>query len=127
MNPENLCSSFPHPDCSEHTIGVVFDVCHMLKLARNLLAEHQEIIIPDVGRTKWQLFEQLCKTQSSEGLRLGNKLTSAHIHFKMQKMKVRLAWQLYSQSNARALQYLRVEGYTGFQDTVSPPRSCVRC
>jgi hypothetical protein len=96
MNPADLKSSFTHPDCADYSAGIVFDACHMMKLSRNLLCEHQELSIPGVGRAKWQHFEQLHKFQSSEGLRSGNKLTKAHMNHKTQKMKVRVAVQLFS-------------------------------
>ncbi|GFO42646.1 THAP domain containing 9 [Plakobranchus ocellatus] len=36
MDPENLDTSFPHPS-SGHKIFVILDVCHMLKLLRNIV------------------------------------------------------------------------------------------
>ncbi|GFN91158.1 THAP domain-containing protein 9 [Plakobranchus ocellatus] len=36
MDPENLDPSFPHPS-SGHKIFVILDVCHMLKLLRNIV------------------------------------------------------------------------------------------
>ena len=61
LKPENFKASFPHSECLQFTIKAVFDACHMMKLARNILCEHQEINIPLVTKTKWQNLEQLYK------------------------------------------------------------------
>ncbi len=44
----------------------------------------------DGNAIKWQFIEELHKLQESEGLYLVNKLRSAHIKWKPQKMKVNL-------------------------------------
>ena len=43
----------------------------------------------DGKEIKWQYLIELEKLQEAEGLRLANKLRSAHIKWKPQKMKVR--------------------------------------
>ena len=53
---------------------------------------------------KWQYLAELGKLQESKGLRLVNKLHSAHINWKLQKMKVNLAAQALSSSVADALE-----------------------
>ena len=113
----NMKSLFPHPCDSNVSVAVIFDACHMLKLARNLFNEYQIINIPGVGKAKWRHIEMLQDKQSQEGLTLANKLTKQHVHFKTQKMKVRLAVQVLSSSCANALEFLRVNGYSDFMDT----------
>jgi hypothetical protein len=117
LDPDNLVSTFPHPECSDISVAVIFDPCHMLKLARNALNEYQIITVPNVGKAKWQHIEMLHSKQSDEGLTLANKVTKAHINFKRQKMKVRLAVQVFSASTARALEYLRLSGSREFTDS----------
>ena len=125
LKPENLRASFPHPECSQYTIGAIFDACHMMKLARNMLCEHQEINIPRVGKAKWQHIEQLYKQQTKEGLHLANKLTKCHINYKTQKMKVKLALQVFSLSDAKALEFMRISGFPEFQDSQATEKLCL--
>jgi hypothetical protein len=71
---------------------------------------------------KWQFVEELHKLQESEGLHLANKLRSAHIKWKPQKMKVNLAAQALSSSVADALEYcegkLKLPQFQGCGPTV---------
>ena len=117
LDPTNLISSFPHPLCADIQIAAIFDACHMMKLARNCLAEYRVIRIPGSGNVKWKHIEDLHKEQQNEGLNLANKLSSAHVNFKTQKMKVKLAVQVISSSCASALQFLRNCGLPQFLDT----------
>jgi len=117
LDPEKLVSVFPHPLCPDIQVAVIFDACHMMKLVRNCLREYQTITIPGTGNVKWQHIQYLHEKQVSEGLRLGNKLSAAHINFKTQKMKVKLAVQVLSSSCASALEYLRTCGLQQFADT----------
>ena len=55
--------------------------------------------------------------QEKEGLKYANKITSRHINFHKQKMKVKLAAQLLSSSVAVALDVLRCQGWPQFQDS----------
>ena len=57
----------------------------------------------DGNTNDWKFIEELHKLQETEGLRLANKLRSAHIDWKPQKMKVNLAAQTLSSSVADAL------------------------
>lgn len=106
MSYDNFNSKFPHPSIPNFHISVVLDACHMLKLFRNLL-EQEDILLPNCGKAQWLYIDQLQKLQNSEGLVLANKLTDRHVNFKQQKMKVRLAAQVFSSSVAKALEYLR--------------------
>lgn len=56
------------------------------------------------------LFQQKC------GLRAGNKLSQLHVHFKNQKMKVRLAVQVLSASVAASLKLAHQLKLPGFED-----------
>lgn len=38
-NPSKMISHFPHPQNKKENIWVLLDICHMLKLVRNTLAE----------------------------------------------------------------------------------------
>jgi hypothetical protein len=84
-----------------------------------LLNEYQIISVPGVGKAKWQHIELLHKLQAGEGLTLANKLTSQHIAYQTQKMKVRRAVQVISASTATALKFLRTNKYAGFDETLA--------
>lgn len=78
---------------------------------------------------KWNYFERLVGLQKHEGLRLGIKITSRHINFKNQIMKVKLAVQLLSSSSASALnacEKLGVDGFHGSSATAKFIRTCDR-
>ena len=119
LKPDSIKTVFPHPSLPEMSVVTVFDACHMIKLMRNLFNEYQIINVPGVGKAKWQHLELLHQLQVREGLTLANKLTSQHLEYKTQKMKVRLAVQVISASCASALKYLRINGFPGFEDTLA--------
>ena len=89
----------------------------MMKLVHNCLREYQTITIPGTGNVKWQHIQHLHEKQVSEGLRLGNKLSAAHINYKTQKMKVKLAVQVLSSTCASVLEYLTTCELQQFADT----------
>lgn len=67
--------------------------------------------------------------QNEEGLRLGNKVTSRHVNFKKQIMKVKLAVQLLSSSAAAAIstcEKLGIEGFHGSSATANFIKICDR-
>ena len=99
------CSKFAHPSL-DFSVFVILDICHMLKLARNALAELKIIKTQDGSEIKWEYIEKLHQLQQSEGLHLANKLTNVHIQWYKLKMKVQIAAQTFSSSVADALQYL---------------------
>lgn len=119
LNPDNLVSVFPHPECADMRIVAVFDACHMMKLARNCLNKYQILVVPGLGKVKWEHIRQLHSMQTCEGLNLANKLTKAHVEFKTQKMKVRLAVQVISASCATAIEYLRKSNLPQFGDSMA--------
>ena len=98
MTPPNIRSYFDHTADNTLKLHVILDACHMLKLVRNTLGSYG--IMKDVEKIKinWHYIEQLHKFQTKKGLRLGNKLKSAHLQWIKQKMKVKLAAQTLSSS-----------------------------
>jgi hypothetical protein len=100
---------FKHPSTNE-TVYVMLDACHMLKLARGLLAMPQGVLLPGFRiPAKWKYITKLFEFQNKTGFRLGNRLTRNHAYFQRHKMKVALAAQVLSQSVADALRHLRVK------------------
>ena len=96
---------FQHPTMG-HNVYATLDICHMIKLARNALAEGGSFSTPEHENICCQYVQDLAKLQDDIGLHLANKLSSSHINWRKQKMKVKLAAQTFSRSVADALQYL---------------------
>lgn len=94
---------------NDKNVVIFYDPCHMMKLVRNCFGEKKVIVDENQHLIKWEFIEKLERLQNAEGLHLGNKLRKAHVHFLKQKMKVRLAVQLLSESVADALLYCEQE------------------
>lgn len=122
MNVVEMDPSFPHPANPSTRVHIILDVCHMLKLLRNSLADIGILKSASGQYIKWQYIDELDKLQESEGLRLGNKLRNAHLQWRRQKMKVNLAAQVFSASVADALEYcnknLKLPQFKGCEATV---------
>lgn len=87
-------TSFDHPITKE-PIYVIPDACHMIKLIRNMLNIYN--IINDEGRiVSWTFLVKLVQLQEKENIHLGTKITNRHINFHNEKMKVKLAAQIFS-------------------------------
>lgn len=117
----DLKTNFNHPSCEENVV-VFLDPSHMIKLVRNTLGEKLSFVNSDDKFIKWEYFVKLNELQEKESFHLANKLRSQHINFKKQKMKVRFATQLFSESVAIALQFcaevLLLEEFKGVGPTV---------
>jgi len=74
----------------------------MLKLARNTLI-NAKVLLSTEGAIKWNYFEQLYEVQTNLTLKLANKINKNHIMWHQNKMKVKLAAQILSNSTANAL------------------------
>lgn len=106
LDPEHLKTSFKHPVTNAH-IFIFLDPVHMLKLVRNAF-EYYKILKDSKGRTiEWDYLKKLQELQEREQFNLANKLRIAHIQFKQNVMKVKLAAQLFSRSVATALLFCK--------------------
>ena len=105
LSADNMQAYFPHPCDSNAKVYIFLDACHMIKLVRNTWSDWKVLKDKDGNTIDWKFMYELHKLQESEGLRLANKLRSAHIDWKPQKMKVNLAAQTLSSSVADALEY----------------------
>ena len=118
---KKIDGSFPHPNGTGF-VRVFLDACHMLKLVRNTLGQRKILLDKSNRQILWQYIVNLQKLQEAEGLRLGNRLTKAHIHWEAQKMKVNLAAQALSSSVADAIEYcdkqLKLPQFAGSEATV---------
>ena len=100
----------------QHRTYVILDACHMIKLVRNTLQAYYTLISSD-GTVSWKYIEDMHNTQADSSLRLANKLSSRHIHYQQQKMKVSLAVQVLSSSVAKALLTMLEIGDARFKDS----------
>lgn len=90
-------------------IHAFIDPCHTIKLIRNALGELR-VFFDSLGRKiDYYYLEALYNLQENKGLNLANKIKKPHMFFQKQKMKVKLATQLFSSSVADALEYWRSE------------------
>ena len=105
---------FCHPNLG-YNVYATLDICHMLKLCRNALADFGTFRIDD-EEISWEFFSRLSKLQDELGLHFANKLSSQHISWQKQKMKVKLAAQTLSRSVSDAMSFLQESGVEGFQD-----------
>ena len=87
--------------------NVIFDNCHMIKNVRNAFADLGELIDIDGGLIKWSYLRFLYELQSKETFHISNRITRDHIYYENQKMKVRLAVQIFSERTADAIDYCR--------------------
>lgn len=108
LDHRDLKSSFKHPSTNEDVV-LFFDPCHMIKLIRNTLGGKGSLIDNNNQIVSWNYLKELHKLQENESFHLANKLRSQHIMFAKQKMKVRLATQVFSESVAVALEFCEKE------------------
>ncbi|CAK9291933.1 unnamed protein product [Gordionus sp. m RMFG-2023] len=86
-----------------------------MKLLRNLLAD-AKLLINDGSIINWDYITKLYNLQENEGLRAGNKLNLSHIQFYKQKMKVKLAVQVFSASVGKVLAFAKNLNIFGFDN-----------
>lgn len=110
-----LIPYFTHPCDKSIRVYCILDICHMLKLARNALAEKK--MKSNTGTISWDHIKSLDKIQNSEKLKLANSLSSNHINYRNKIMNVRLAAQTLSSGVADAIEYLEKLGIAEFKDS----------
>jgi hypothetical protein len=94
------------------TVNVIFDA---VKLIRNNLAK-QEYFLRGDSKIEWRYYAMLESLQTLEKLHLATKITPRHIDINNEKMKAKLALQIFSESTACALEYLETIATPGFED-----------
>lgn len=109
-----LKSIFKHPS-SGYDVHFVPDACHNVKLARNALGD-LKIMKSPTAQINWYHVTNLHKLQFELNLKFANKLSSAHVNFKANIMKVKLAAQTLSSSTAAALEFLQFSKIEEFKD-----------
>lgn len=74
----------------------------MIKLVRNVFGDVKVLHDGSDKNIIWQYIMEFHNVQQQEGLHLANKLRAAHIMYTKQKMKVRLATQVFTRSTSVA-------------------------
>jgi len=102
----NFDGCFKHHCREGRKIYIILDACHIIKLARNALADIGIIKDLNNGTVKWDFIVKLHQIQAKDILHLGNKLKQHHIKWQNHKMKVKIAAQTLSTSVAAAINLL---------------------
>ena len=102
---DSFVTKFKHPT-EEYFVYIILDPCHMLKLARNALADMKLFVDSEGNVISWHFFSSLREIQEDEGFNLANKFTSKHFEFQKRKMNVALAAQTLSSSVADSIDFL---------------------
>lgn len=99
---------------NKHKIIPLYDVPHLIKGIRNNLITKDMLYYIDNTKkiVKWEYYQQVYAADKSYGeLRLLHKLTEEHVNpAKINKMRVKLATQLFSHSTAVVAEHLSARG-----------------
>lgn len=118
----NFKTCFPHPTTSA-PVYVLLDACHMLKLVRNCFGEKRIFKDCNDSIINFSFIDRLYELQSKEGLHAANKLKKQHMEWRRQKMKVKLAAQMLSESVAEGIEFcakkLNLDEFQGSDATVT--------
>ena len=94
----------------------------MLKLAQNSLVDLACILTPTGTKSEWKFIKYLHQLLEQDGLMIGNKLTSTHVQYQKNKMKVSLGAQTLRSSVADAIKFLdngvKLQQFKGSESTV---------
>ena len=109
--------SFRHPCRDDKKIYVILDACHVIKLARNTLADRGIIYDSNKQPIKWDFIAKLHQAQMNDVLHLGHKLKGHHVKRQKHKMKVKIAAQILSNSAVAAIRFLETLKAPGFENS----------
>lgn len=113
---------FVNPFNKKYIIYIILDPPHMLKLARNCLANKGTIFDGTDHKILWKFLTNLVSLQISENVNFGNKLSKTHVEYESKKMNVRIAAETLSNSVATSIEYLNTvlenENFRGSEATV---------
>ena len=113
---DKMTGKFNYP-AFNHPIFFIPDAVHMLKLGRNALADLGSFTDGEGKKIEWRFISALHDVQQEEGLKFGNKISAKHIEFERNKMNVKLAAQVLSNSVADAIEFLQQAGDPRFKNS----------
>jgi len=105
-----------HP-VSKEPVFIFYDACYMLKLIRNTFGDKNEKI-------NWEYIKKLYDKENNEGLKLATKLSSRHIFYFNEKMNIKLAAQVMSNSVSNALKCCDHLGDSDFKGSQGTAEFC---
>lgn len=111
----NQISWFSHPS-TEEEISIFLDPAHMLKLVRNTIGDWGMLYDAEDNPIEWKYFKNLVTLQENNKIHLATKIRQRHINYFKEKMKVRLAAQVFSFSVADAILYCKTKDIEGFNN-----------
>lgn len=114
---KDIKNFFPHI-AMQYKVRVLLDPCHMIKLARNAIADYGTFTY-NGQCIKWEYITQLYNLQKKLTFKLKNRLSSQCIYWKQNKMKVKYAAHTLSSSVASAIEFLKEEGLEQFKNSES--------
>lgn len=114
---------FLHP-VSKEPVYIFYDPCHMLKLVRNTLGDKKCFYNENGRAIKWDYIKNLHLKQKDEGLTAATKLTQRHITYHNEKMNVKLASQVFSNSVSNALKFCKAIGDPKFDEVDATAEFC---
>lgn len=92
---------------------------------KKCISEKKVLRSPDNNKIKWDFISLLHKVGMNEGLRAGTKLTTRHINYHSEKMKVKLAAQTLSHSVSSALHFCKECNIPGFDNCEATAEFCL--
>lgn len=105
LDPFHLRPFYTEPS-KGHTIHIIVDPSHCVKLVRNNLAKRSTLYDVNGDKIEWDFFVKLVKLGQSVHFGMAHKMNKRHIDFKTRIMHVRTAVETLSASVADSLQYL---------------------
>lgn len=95
-------------------VNVIFDPSHVVKLIRGILAKRKVLFDSQGNKIKWEYFVHLVRFNDKRNLGFVHKMTAAHIGWSSNPMKVILAVQTFSATNANAMEFFMNQNYPEF-------------
>ncbi|XP_029348598.1 uncharacterized protein LOC107882805 [Acyrthosiphon pisum] len=105
-------------------IFIFYDACHMLKLVRNTLGDMKYMYNQNGLEISSDHIKALHFKEKEEGLRAATKLSNKHIYYHNEKMNVKLAAQVLSNSVGSALKFCKSLGDPNFKNVDPTAEFC---
>ena len=112
LDVDEMKTWFQHPQAPGSHVYVIFDVCHMIKLGRNLFGDFKTIQLQSNGELKliqWCFLKDLNAVQEMLGFSFAYKLKKKHSTVQKHKIHVNLTVQTLSNSLADVINFLHDE------------------
>lgn len=103
------CNSFKHPLDPSRSVFAFSDTPHLFKCVRNRL-QQQRYLKKNGQWIKWEYYAEVYKEDQANkgGLKVCPKITHSHIYpSQCEKMRVKLATQVFSRSMAAGIQFYK--------------------